>query len=118
MAIARCTICNKEADLFKEEQPLCATHYVAVSHEDGLYWDLHALLKQDMVGTNSQSPRRLLEAIKKKYPHLVQRYYYNQQKTNPSFPVEQEDADDEDLSPEQVLALAHERAKSNVHDNV
>jgi hypothetical protein len=114
MAIARCTICNKEADLFKEEKPLCATHYVAVSHEEDLYWDLHALLKQDMVGASSQSPRRLLESIKKKYPHLIQRYYYNQQKTPPHHLVTQED--DEDLSPEEVLALAHERAKGLAKD--
>lgn len=115
MAMPRCTVCNKEADLFKEEKPLCATHYVAVGTEEGLYWDLHALLKQDMVGASSQSPRRLLEAIKKKYPHLVQRYYHYQQKINPSFPIEEED-DDEDLTPEQVLALAHERAKGTLKD--
>jgi hypothetical protein len=100
--------------LFKEEKALCATHYVAISNEEDLYWDLHALLKQDMVGASSQSPRRLLEAIKKKYPHLVQRYYFNQQKTNPSLPLESED--DEDLTPEQVLALAHERAKGILKD--
>ncbi|MSS74611.1 hypothetical protein EXS73_00120 [Candidatus Pacearchaeota archaeon] len=115
MAVPRCTVCNKEADLFKEEKSFCATHYVAVSHEDALYWDLHALLKQDMVGASSQSPRRLLEAIKKKYPHLVQRYYYYQQKIHPSFPIE--DDEEEDLSPEQVLALAHERAKGNFQNS-
>ena len=102
-----CTICNKAADLHKGSKALCAQHYVEMSDEDTLYWDLHALLKEDMIGNTRDSPRRLLEAIKRKHSHLLQRYYY-QRKAKQAI---HETDEDDDLNPDLALALAHERAK-------
>ena len=112
MSLERCSICNREADLHKDNKAFCALHYVAVSDEESLYWDLHALLKQDIVGSSSQSPRRLFEAIKKRFPHLIQKYYFNQQKNRPAIPepITLEEPL-EDLDAESALAIAHERAK-------
>ncbi len=103
-----CAICNKQADLNKDHQALCAPHYVELSDPDALYWDLHALLKEDMVGTNKQAPRRLLEAIKKRHPHLVHRYYLSQS-TKKS--AAQRAILAEELNPATTLAMAHEKAK-------
>jgi len=108
----RCAVCNREADLYKKSKPLCASHYVAMNDAENLYWDLHALLKEDMVGASSQSARRLFEAIKKKYPHLIQKYYFNQQKHKPAVPEKVAvESEEETLDAESALAIAHERAK-------
>lgn len=115
MSLERCSICNREADLHKDNKAFCASHYVAVSDEESLYWDLHALLKQDMIGSSSQSPRRLFEAIKKRAPHLIQRYYCNQQKNKPSVPAQVVEPEEE-LDAESALAIAHERAKGTLKE--
>lgn len=105
----RCSICNKIADLHKTSKALCAQHYVDVTKPDDLYWDLHALLQEDMVGNSKDSPRRLLEAIKKKYPYLVQRYYLNKQTKKP---LAVKDREPQPLAAEYALALSHEKAKA------
>ena len=115
----RCTICNKTADLHKGNKALCAQHYVEMSDSESLYWDLHALLHEDMLGNNRESPRRLFEAIKKKHPHLIQRYYYRKQaKQTPLLESEGADEEmDEDLSASYALLRAREHAQLAVKES-